>query len=52
MLQVFLGSHLAEWALSQNYEVAGCDNLSLGNERNIPKGVTFYEYDILDLEKK
>lgn len=47
----FLGSHLAEWALSQNHEVVGCDNLSLGNRRNIPKGVEFYEYDILDLEK-
>ena len=47
----FLGSHLAEWALSQNYEVDGCDNLSLGNKKNIPKGVKFYEYDILDLEK-
>ena len=47
----FLGSHLAEWALSQNYEVAGCDNLSLGNKKNIPKGLEFYEYDILDLEK-
>ena len=47
----FLGSHLAEWALSQNHEVVGCDNLSLGNKCNIPKGVEFYEYDILDLEK-
>jgi len=47
----FLGSHLAEWALSQNHEVVGCDNLSLGSKRNIPKDVEFYEYDILDLEK-
>ncbi len=47
----FLGSHVAEWAVSQNYETAGCDNLSLGNRDNIPKGVEFYEYDILDLEK-
>lgn len=47
----FLGSHLAEWALSQNYEVIGADNLSLGNKNNIPKGVDFYEYNVLDLEK-
>ena len=47
----FLGSHLAEWALSQNHEVIGCDNLSLGKKINIPKGVQFYEYDILDLKK-
>ena len=47
----FLGSHLAEWALSNGYEVLGADNLSLGRKNNIPKGVQFYEYDILDLEK-
>ena len=47
----FLGSHVAEWALSQNHEVLGCDNLSLGKRENIPAGVKFYEYDILDLEK-
>lgn len=47
----FLGSHLAEWAVSQNYEVSGCDDLSLGRKRNIPDGIKFYEYDILDLEK-
>ena len=47
----FLGSHLAKWALSQNYEVLGADNLSLGHKKNIPKGVQFYEYDVLDLEK-
>ena len=47
----FLGSHVAEWALSQNYEVRGCDNLSLGSPDNIPEGVEFYEYDCLDLEK-
>ena len=47
----FLGSHLAKWALSQNHEVLGCDNLSLGNKNNIPKGVQFYKYDVLDIEK-
>lgn len=47
----FLGSHLAEWALSQSYKVAGCDNLSLGNKNNVPKGVEFYKYDAFDFEK-
>ena len=47
----FLGSHLAKWALSNDYEVLGADNLSLGYKRNIPKGVQFYEYDVTDLEK-
>lgn len=47
----FLGSHLAEWALSQNHKVIGCDNFSSGHKKNILKGVQFYEYDILDLEK-
>ncbi len=47
----FLGSHLAERALSKNYRVIGVDNLSLGNKENVPEGVEFYEYDLLDLEK-
>ena len=47
----FLGSHFAQWALSNNYEVLGADNLSLGYKSNIPKGVQFFEYDVLDLEK-
>ena len=47
----FLGSHLAKWALHNNYEVLGADNLSLGHKNNIPKGAQFYEYDVLDLEK-
>ena len=47
----FLGSHIAKWALSQGYEVLGADNLSLGHKQNIPEGVRFYEYDLLDLEK-
>ena len=47
----FLGSHVAKWALSSHYEVLGADNLSLSHKRNIPQGVQFYEYDILDLEK-
>ena len=47
----FLGSHLAEWALSRGYRVAGCDNLSSGRKENVPKGAEFYQYDLHDLEK-
>ena len=47
----FLGSHLAEWALSKGYRVAGCDNLSSGRKENVPKGAEFYKYDLHDLEK-
>ena len=47
----FLGSHLAKWALSNNHEVLGADNLSLSHKTNIPKGVQFYEYNVLELEK-
>ena len=47
----FLGSHLAEWALSKGHHVTGCDNLSSGRRENVPSGVKFYEYDLHDLEK-
>ncbi|MBC6414997.1 MAG: NAD-dependent epimerase/dehydratase family protein [Bdellovibrionales bacterium] len=47
----FLGSHVAKWALSEGHEVLGADNLSLGHKNNIPGGVQFYEYDLIDLEK-
>ena len=47
----FLASHIAKWALSKGHEVLGADNLSLGHKQNIPKGVKFYEYDLLNLEK-
>lgn len=35
----FLGSHLAEKFLAEGHEVWGNDNLSLGNEDNLPKGL-------------
>ena len=47
----FLGSHIAKWALSEGHEVLGADNLSLGHKENIPSGVQFYEYDLLNLDK-
>lgn len=47
----FLGSYFAKWAVEQGYEVLGVDNLSLGHKNNIPDGVQFYEYDLIDIEK-
>lgn len=47
----FLGSHLAEWALNQNYRVIGADNFSSGVKENVPEGIELYEYDIQDFEK-
>ena len=47
----FLGSHFAKWAIDQGYEVLGVDNLSLGHKNNIPDGVQFYEYNLIDREK-
>ena len=47
----FLGSRMAEWALSQGHRTGGCDNLSLGSRANVPKGMEFYKYDARDLEK-
>lgn len=47
----FLGSHMADWGLQQGHQVLGCDNFLTGKKENIPKGVDFYEYNLLDLEK-
>ena len=47
----FLGSHLAQWALSKGHRVVGCDNLSAGRRENVPKGAEFHNYDLHDLEK-
>ena len=35
----FLGSHIADCFLQDNYEVVGCDNLIGGDMENVPKGV-------------
>jgi len=47
----FLGSHFAKWAIDEGYEVIGADNLCLGHKNNVPDGVKFYEYDLIDREK-
>jgi UDP-glucose 4-epimerase len=47
----FLGSHLADRFLADGYNVRGCDNLLGGYRDNVPKGVEFYEVDLLDHTK-
>ena len=45
-----MGSHLADTFLSRGHEIIGIDNLIGGYKSNVPEGVKFYEYDLLDLE--
>ena len=42
----FIGSHIADQALSQGWDVAVIDNLVSGRKENVPEGATFYEIDI------
>lgn len=42
----FIGSHIAELALSGGLQVAVLDNLSTGQRRNLPKEVTFFLGDV------
>ena len=46
-----IGSILARYFISKNYEVYGIDNLSGGFLDNIPNKATFYEIDICDVEE-
>ena len=46
----FLGSHLADFFLKNNWVVYGCDNLIGGYIDNIPKGVQFDKIDCLDYQ--
>jgi len=43
----FIGSHIAELALTKGYEVVCLDNLSRGHKSNVPKGAKFVEADVL-----
>jgi UDP-glucose 4-epimerase len=43
----FIGSHIAELALSKGYEVVCLDNLSRGHKSNVPKGARLIEADVL-----
>ena len=44
----FIGSHIADAALEQGWQVAVVDNLSSGRADNIPDGAEFFELDIVD----
>ena len=47
----FLGSHIADCFLQDNYEVVGCDNFIGGDMDNIPKGVEFHNVDCNNLKE-
>jgi len=45
-----LGSRLADWIMKNtDIQVVGVDDLSGGYQENIPKGIKFYEFDLVDL---
>ena len=38
----FIGSHTADKFLKEGWDVAGIDDYSTGNHKNVPKGVDFF----------
>ncbi|NIA22840.1 MAG: NAD-dependent epimerase/dehydratase family protein [Proteobacteria bacterium] len=44
----FIGSNLTRFLLEKGYDVTVIDNLSTGNEGNLPEGIEFLNYDITD----
>lgn len=46
----FIGSHICDYLLSQNYIVAAIDDLSSGNLDNLSNSVQFFQQDICDAE--
>lgn len=42
----FIGSKIANKAIENGYHVVGVDDLSMGNEDNIPPNVDFYAFDL------
>lgn len=44
----FIGSHIVDILIKNNYEVIVVDNLSTGNKSNINKKAKFYDADITD----
>ncbi len=47
----FIGSHLVDKLIKQNYQVIVVDNLSTGKKENINKKADFHKADICDFEK-
>jgi UDP-glucose 4-epimerase len=48
----FIGSHIAEAYLREGWEVVVLDDLSRGNEKNIPQGARFVRADIRSAEAR
>lgn len=46
----FMGSHLADALLLRGYSVVGIDNLLGGYIENVPKGVSFHNIDLANLD--
>lgn len=46
----FIGSHTADKFLDEGWEVAGIDDYSTGDHRNVPDDVDFFCYDITERE--
>ena len=44
----FIGSKVAESFIKKGHEVTGVDDLSQGNINNIPKTISFINYDLSD----
>jgi UDP-glucose 4-epimerase len=47
----FVGSHVADAFLDAGYEVLALDDLSSGDERNVPEAAEFERLDIVDHER-
>ena len=47
----FLGSHLAKKLVNLGHEVAGNDNMILGEKENLPKKIKFHEIDCCNFEE-
>jgi UDP-glucose 4-epimerase len=47
----FVGSHVADAFLDQGYKVLALDDLSTGDERNVPGAADFERLDIVDHER-
>lgn len=46
----FLGSHLANYLLKENYNIVGVDNLISGDLENVNKKIKFYDFDCQDFK--
>jgi UDP-glucose 4-epimerase len=44
----FIGSHVAEYLISEGHQVIVLDDLSGGSSENVPQGASFFEGNIMD----